>query len=204
MMTYDQAVSLIGDLHRGSNTPDNLALVMKLVLGKIARLKVKSAQRTAEITVAGETTFSIADNVPDFLDFKLDAENRNKGPYYLQDTIPHYFTVTNNSRFLDATQGGFCTREGQNIKFSFPSGISDITKIYIPIYSKYLVLDAEGEILKETPAEGGDTFLFDSVFDDVFIDGVLLYLDRRDMDDTEFIKSKAEWTRALNELAYYQ
>lgn len=204
MMTYDDAVELIGELHRGSNTPSNLELVMKLVLGKMARRRINTAKRTAEITVGGNTEFLLSTYIPDFIDFKTDAENKNRGPFFYQDTSPCYLRVTNKTRFTQGLEGGYCMVEDGTLIISIPAGSTSPETLYVPIWSKYLVLDEDGGILKEKPTKGGDTFIFDSIFDDVFIDGVLLYLDRRDMDDKEFVKSKSQWEKTLNELSFYQ
>jgi hypothetical protein len=204
-MTYDEAQSIISILKPGGSIPATINDLMKLVLGKMARRKIRSAQRTAEITTGGASEFLLSTYIPDFLEFKIDlVVNKNRGPYFYQSTEPYFLQLVGKSDFIKHTEGGFCMVEDGTLKVSWPSGITIPTTLYVPIWGKFLVLDSAGGTLKEKPEEGGDTFIFDSVFDDVFIDGVLLYLNRKDLDDTEFTKANAEWNKSLNELVFYQ
>ena len=203
-MTYDDAVELITIMKPGGTIPDSIPKIMKLVLGKMARRRIISSQRTAEITTGGNSSFLLSTFIPDFFDFKLDLENKNRGPYFYNGTEPCFLVVTNKSRFAQNTEGGYCCIDDRTLNVNFPAGYTIPTKLYVPIWSKFLVLDEAGVILKETPENGGDTFIFDSVFDDVFIDGVLLYLNRKDLDDNEYMKANGEWVKSLNEISFYQ
>lgn len=204
-MTYGEAREIINTLQSGMAIPDNLGMIFKLVLGKIARKKTKSRVKIGEITVGSNTEFALgsATYLPAFLALKPDAENKNKCIYYYQSTVPYFLRLTTPSRFAEHTEGGFSTMRGRTLEINFPEGIETVTTIYVPYYSKYLVLDADGSTEKETPENDDDEFLIGSEFDDVLIDLVLLYLKRADMDDAEFMKASGLAVKALNEVAFY-
>lgn len=202
-MTYDEAVEILGVLKPGGSIPTAIPRIMKLVLGKMARRKINEAKRTAEITVGGNTEFLLSTYIPDFFALKLDGSSKNRGPFFYQSSEPYYIYATTKSEFEKHTEGGYCMVEDGTLKVKFPLAPGTIETLYVPIWGKFLVLDEEGGTLKETPENGGDTFIFNSVFDDVFIDGCLLYLNRKDLSDKEYIKAKQEWTNSLNELVFY-
>ena len=204
-MTYGEAQELIDTLHSGAKIPDNLGMIFKLVLGKIARKKIKSRVKLGEITVGGNTEFALGSDgyLPAFLTLKTDAENKNKCIYYYKSTEPYFLRLTTPSRFSEHTEGGVAMMEGKTLKVNFPEGAGTVATIYVPYYSKYLVLDEDGSTEKETPENTDDEFLLGSEFDDVLIDLVLLYLKRADMDDAEFMKASGLAGKALNEVAFY-
>jgi len=203
-MLYSDFKATIQDLHTGGDLPDSIDNIAKLVLGKIARLRLKNRIKIASITVGSNTSFDLSTLVPDFFALKTDAENKNRSIYYYQSTNPCFFENTNHSRFIMNPGGYFSTIIGMTLKINFPQGISDIATIYLPYFSRYLVLDADGITEKETPSEEGDVFLFDSAFDDAFVDGVLLYLKRRELDDSEWTKATQEWNKSLQSIVFYQ
>ena len=204
-MTYGEARELINTLHSGATVPNNLAMIFKLVLGKIARKKIKSRVKIGEITVGENTEFVLGSDscLPAFLALKPDAENGNKCIYYYQSTEPYFLKLTTPSRFAEHTEGGHAMLEGRTLNINFPEGTGTVSTIYVPYYSKYLVLDEDGSNEKETPENTDDEFLIGSEFDDVLIDLVLLYLKREDMDDAEFMKANGLASKALNEVAFY-
>lgn len=204
-MTYGEARKIINTLHSGQSIPDNLNMLFKLVLGKIARKKMKSRVKIGEIIVENKTEFALGsdDYLPAFFALKPDAENENKCIYYYQSTEPYFLTLTNPSRFIENTGGGFSMMEGKTLKINLPEGIDTVTKIYVPYYSKYLVLNKDGLAEKEMPEDDNDEFLLGSEFDDILIDSVLLYLKRGDMDDSEFMKASGIANKSLSEIAFY-
>jgi len=203
-MKYSDFKSTITELHSGAIITSQINNVSKLVLGKIARLRLNNRIKIGEITVGSNTSWNLDTELTDFFALKLDAENQNRCIYYYQSTEPCFLIQTNNSRFIQNTEGGFATLLGHTLKVNFPSGVSSVSKLYIPYYSKFLVLDKDGSTEKETPAEDNDTFLFDSVFDDAFVEGVLLYLKRKDLNDYEFVKAVAQWEKSIQSLIFYQ
>lgn len=203
-MIYGDLKNLIEDLHAGGDIPDSLDNLATLVLGKIARIRLKELITKGTITTGGETEFDMADLFPDFLAFKSDAENQNRCIYYLESTIPFWIRLTNPSRFSLNTEGGFAYLQGRTLVIDWPTGATIPTYLYFHYYSKYLVLDENGSTKKEAPENDGDKFLFNSVFDDVFVEGVGLYLRRREMDDNEFIKASQEWQKSFKDIVFYQ
>lgn len=202
-MTYGELTEILSVLKPGGSIPDSLDVIIKLVLGKMSRRKLKCSQRTAEITVDGNTEFLLSTYIPDFFDFKIDiVNNRKRGPYFYQSTVPYFIEPTTKADFNMRTSGGACMISDGTLHVNFPAG-SNVETLYVPIYGKYLVLDSAGGELKEKPENDDDTFIFDSSFDDVLVDGCLLYLNRKDLDDTEFMKANQAWINSLNELVFY-
>lgn len=202
-MTYGELTDILSVLKPGGSIPDSVDIIVKLVLGKMSRRKLKCSQRTAEITVDGKTEFLLSTYIPDFFDFKIDlVSNRKRGPYFYQSTEPYFIEPTTKADFNIRTEGGYCMISDGTLHVNFPAG-NIVETLYVPIWGKYLVLDAEGGELKEKPEYENDTFIFDSSFDDVLIDGCLLYLNRKDLDDTEFMKANQEWNKSLSELQFY-
>lgn len=203
-MTYEDFKNTIQELHTGAAMATQIDNISKLVLGKIARLRLKNRVKLGTITVGSNTSWNLNTEFGDFLALKTNPENKNKCIYYYQSTEPLWLTLTNHSRFITNTEGGFATMLGNTLKVDFPTGITNIPTLYVPYYSKFLVLDMDGSTEKEKPENNGDTFLFDSVFDDAFVEGVLLYLKRKELSDYEFVKAVNEWTKSVQELQFYQ
>jgi len=203
-MLYSEFKATVQDLHTGGEIPDSIDNIAKLVLGKLARLRLKNRVKIASLTVGSNVSFNLKTLVPDFFALKTDAENKNRCLYYYQSTEPSFFEHTNNSRFVMNTQGYFSTLTGLTLKINFPQGITNIDTLYMPYFSKYLVLDEDGTTEKEKPENDNDEFLFDSVFDDAFVEGVLLYLKRRELDDNEYTKATQEWNKSLQSIVFYQ
>lgn len=201
-MTYSEFKATIQEIHTGAVIPVQIDNISKLVLGKLARLKLKTRIKIGELTVGSATSFNLDTLLPDFFALKPDAENKNRCIYYLQSTAPFFLIQTNHSRFILNTQGGFATLIGRILKVNFPNGVS-VTTLFVPYYSKYLVANSDGDE-KEKPSADSDVFLFDSIFDDVFVDGVLLYLKRRELSDKEFIKATQVWIDSLNSISFHQ
>ncbi len=204
-MTYKEFKELVTELNTGVTLATNIDLITKIVLGQISRLKLKDRLKVGEITTGGATEFNLRTFLPDFISLKTYQENKNKCIYYFQGSdSPIYLQQTNVSRFEDAVAGGRATLIGRTLKVGFPNGAVVPTTLYVPYFSKYLVLDADGITEKEGPEDDEDTFLLDSIFYDSLVDGVLLYLKRKELKDGEFNKAKIQWTKSVNELAFYQ
>jgi hypothetical protein len=201
-MTYSEFKATIQELHTGASMFTQIDNISKLVLGKIAKLRLKERVKIKELTVGGNTEFNLLTEIPDFFAIKSSPENGNRDIYYYQSSNPFYLVMTNNSRFVQNISGGFASIVGRILKVNFGTGIT-VDKLYIPYYSKYLVQDSAGNE-KETPDDDDDIFLFNSIFDDVFVDGVLLYLKRKELSDSEFTKAQSEWNKSLQGLAFYQ
>jgi hypothetical protein len=201
-MQYLDFKTTVGDLNTGATVPASIDTITKLVLGKIARLGLTTRAKTKEITVSGNTEWILGSEIPDFVRFKVDAEN--KCIYFYQSTEPIFLILTNPAEFVRHTEGGYAAIIDNKLKISLPTGMTSPTTLYVPYFSKYLVLDEDGTTEKENPEEDGDTFLFPSIFDDALVEGVLLYIKRRELNDYEFAKAVQEWEKSVSSLAFYQ
>ena len=54
----------------------------------------------------------------------------------------------------------------------------------------------------ETPVNSDDICLLPSVFDDVIIDGLLLYISRKEKESKEYEKNVIEWEKRLNDIIF--
>lgn len=204
-MTYGDLQNLVQTLNTGSTNPDYLGKITKLVLGKISRRRLKSRVKLASISTGGSFSLDLRTLLPDFLDFKIDASSgKPTCVYYYEGSYPFFFEMSDNSKFAEHTEGGYATLVGSTLKFSMPIGESAPSTIYFPYYSKYLVLDSDGTTEKEEPSDNNDSFLLPSEYDDLLVDGDLLYLSRREKEDSEYTKNVQEWEKRLNEIVYYQ
>jgi hypothetical protein len=202
-MIYQDLIDALTVLNTGSLTPDRVDLLTKLVCGKIVRRKPKSFERLATITTNGETTINLRTALPDFVDFKLDPNNDNKIIYSLdsQDR-PIFYKLVSESQFNE-TIGNRAKLSGSNLIFdTAPSDVVPNT-IYFPYFSLYCWEDAISGEKRETPINNDDICLLNPIFDDVLIEGVLLYISRREKEDSEYTKNVQEWEKRVNELVYY-
>jgi hypothetical protein len=193
-MTYLDFKNLIAELNTGSTLPTSIDNICKLVLGKIARRKLRSTVRLAIITTSGSLSLDLNTLLPDFIDFKTDVENHNRCIYFYEGTVPFYFNLTNNTRFADELGGYSTTLIGKTLKIKMPAGEAAPATIYFTYYSKYLVETSAG-VRKETPSNDDDELSLPSIFDDLLVDGVLFYISRKEKEDSEFSKNANEWER---------
>ena len=200
-MEYSDFKALVGDLNTGSSVPDSIDTITKLVLGKIARLGLNTRTKIKEITVSGATEWVLSTEIPDFIRLKVNAENRSV--YFYQSTEPCFLILTNPAEFIRHTEGGYATIIGGKLKINLPTGMTSPATLYVPYFSKYLVQE-NGGTEKEKPTEDNDTFLLDSIFDDAIVEGVLLYIKRRELNDYEFAKAVKEWEKSVSSLAFFQ
>jgi len=204
-MTFKELKTVAKDLHTGSLLPTQINIVTGLVLGKLARLRLNSRKKIHEITIGSDSEWVLATEIPDFLSLKSDQGNNGKSIYYYVGTEPCFLNMTNNSRFSQSqTIGGVATIIGGKLKVSFPTGTGDIGTLYVPYFSKYLVLDEDGTTEKFRPENDDDTFLIDEMYEDVLVEGILLYTKRRELSTNEFTKALREWENSVASLLYYQ
>jgi len=204
-MIYKELKEVAKDLHTGSMLPTQINLVVGLVLGKLARLKLNNRKKVHEITVGNDSEWVLSTEIPDFLSLKADYGNNGRSIYYYEATEPRFLNMTNNSRFTQSeTLGGVFTIIDGKLKVSFPTGASSISTLYVPYFSRYLVLDEDGTTEKFKPANDEDTFLLDEIFEDALVEGILLYTKRREMQSGEFTKALREWENSVASLLFYQ
>jgi len=202
-MIYQDLIDALTVLNTGSLTPDRVDLLTKLVCGKIVRRKPKSFERLAAITTNNLTTINLRTALPDFVDFKLDPNNDNKIIYSLdsQDR-PIFYKLVSESEFNE-TIGNRAKLAGSSLIFgTAPSDVVPAT-IYFPYFSSYCWEDASTGERRERPINNDDICLLNPVFDDVLVEGVLLYISRREKEDSEYTKNVQEWEKRVNELVYY-
>ena len=204
-MTYGDLIDVVQVLNTGSSNPDKLDIITKLVLGKIAAKRIQSRIKTAVVTTGGLNKFQLgtASYVPDFLAPKTNGGNDNKFLYYnFSAGQPYFLPLVPWSNFIEYTEGGYCAIQGHTLYVSYISGITVPSVVNFPYYSKYMVLDSDGITEKEQPENNLDTFLLPSEFDSLIVDGVLLYITRREKDDGEFTKNVQEWDKSLNNMVF--
>ena len=204
-MTYKELQDVVQVIQTGATNPSKFAILTKLVLGKISRRRLKERLKIGEITTGAASEFILGSSsiLPDFLALKTYPENQNKSVYYIVSDSPRYFQMTNHSRFREFIESGFATLDGRTLKLSYFSGDDIPGTVFVPYFSKYLVLDEDGITEKETPSNSDDTFLMDTVFDDALVEGILIYLTRRDKSAGEFNRAVKEWEQNLNEILFY-
>lgn len=203
-MTYQEVLDTIQVIQTGASNPTKIASLASLVLGKIARRKIRT--RLATITTGGNSSIElgIATSLPDFISLKSSGGDFNKCVYYLDaSSTPVYMPIKPYSYLKSNPNAGFCAIEGNTLYLSTDdTGVVPAT-IYFPYYTSYLVYDNSTHAEKYSPSAGTDTFLFKNIFDDIFIDGILLYLTRREKQDKEYYKAREQWEKALNDLIFY-
>jgi hypothetical protein len=204
-MLYSDVLAVVQSINTGASNPQAVGLMAKLVLGKIARRCLPSQVKLFTINNVGlqkDFLLGVPLLCPDFMQLKTDGENNNKCVYFYQSTNPTYFPLVNNSRFREYTQGYYATMTGRTLSVSTPNAVNPPDKIYFIYYSKFLVLDKDGVTYKETPLNNNDVIVIPSEFDDVLIDGILLYIQRREKSDGEFNKAIMSWEKSLNDLMF--
>ena len=201
-MTYGDITETIYSLNTG-NIPDRVDFLTKLVCGKIARKRLNSLIRLAEITVNGSTVGILRDTIPDFFDFKISADNSRNAIYSLDsngNTI--FYPLLSSTDFAQETSAPCAKREGSILTLNFGNGYEAPTKIYFPYYSFYCWQDADTGVAMETPVNSDDICILPSLFDDVIIDGLLLYISRKEKESKEYEKNVIEWEKRLNDIIF--
>ena len=195
-MTYQELKEVIQDLHTQAPLPSTINRLSKMVLDKIARKRPNFIRRVGEVEVDGEREVDLISQLPDFIAPQKDVNN-GKDIYFIRGDGNIFLTLTSINKFQQFPYSRYAAIHGK--KLFLPDDISLPDKIYIPYYSSFLVLDQDGETRKDRPENAGDTFLLDSLFEDVLVDGVLLYAKRRELDNSEYNKVKAEWEKSLQD-----
>jgi hypothetical protein len=193
-MTYQELKAVVQDLHTQATIPSNVDLLAKMVLNKIARYRLRFSRRVGEIELGGEREIDISTQLPDFIAPQKDV-NHGKDIYYIRGDSNIFLTLTSLHKFKEFERSGYAAIHNKTLYL--PKSFSLPDKIYVPYYSFYLVLDKDGETTKEKPENSEDTFLLDSLFEDLLVEGVLLYAKRRELDNSEYNKAKAEWEESL-------
>lgn len=203
-MTYGEIITILSSLNTG-NIPDSVDILTKLVCGKIARKRIAELIKLAEITTGGMTDFNLRTVLPDFFDFKLDFSNKNDFIYSLDSSSnPSFFRLVSPAVFAQNNWGGYAKKVGPLLTINVATGEAVPPKIYFPYYSFYCWQDADTGVTRETPINNDDICLLPSVFDDVIIDGLLLYISRREKESKEFEKNVIEWEKKLNDIVFLQ
>jgi hypothetical protein len=207
-MIYGDATGAVYSLNTG-NIPDNIAFITKLVCGKITKRRLSDRIKLASITTNGSKVINLASVLPDFLDFKITTDQNNpdnvSNIIYSIDSSghPYFYKLVPASEFDEYTQGGYAKREGRTITFKVDDGAPIPATIYFNYFSFYAWADSITGVEIEVPANNDDICILPSVFDDVIIDGILLYISRKEKESKEFEKNLASWEKSVNELIYF-
>jgi len=203
-MTYGELSNVVQSLNTGANNPDSLQTICKLVLGNIAKRRMKDRVKLASLATSGSSSLNLRTLLPDFLDFFITVDNNiPRSVYYYESTEPFFFKFASPATFSEHTEGGYVTLMGRDLKFSVSSGQTVPATILFPYYSFYMVLDKDGVTEKESPEDNDDMFLLPGYLDNVLVDGILLYLSRREKENDEFSKNLQTWEKSLSEAIFY-
>lgn len=202
-MTYGEFQNVVQSINTGATNPDVIADLTKIVLGKIARRKIRI--KNAEISTGGLTEIDLKTTLPDFIDFKIEASTgKPRCIYYMKSGYPIFINLVDSEHFAKYVNGHYAYLDGKTLKISFNDSEDIPATLYFPYYSKYLVLDEDGSTEKIKPENADDEFLLDDLFDDVVLDGVMLYITRSEKENDEYTKAVQEWNKSLNDVILYK
>lgn len=202
-MTYGDLQTAVYSLNTG-NIPDGVAFLAKLISGKITRRRMPSRVKLASVNTGGSLVLNLRTLVPDFLEFKFDPNNENRVIYSLDSSNrPYFYRLVSPASFAEYTSGGYAKIEGSTLTLKVDEGATTPTTIYFPYFSFYAWADGTTDAEKETPSSNDDYCILPSVFDDVLIDGILLYISRREKESKEYEKNVIEWEKRVNEMIFY-
>ena len=202
-MTYGELQTAVYSLNTG-NIPDGVAFLAKLISGKITRKRLPDRVKLASLSTGGSLVLNLRSLLPDFLAFKLDPNNDNKIIYSLDSSSnPYFYKLVSSGVFAEQTSGGYAKIEGSTLTLKVDEGSIAPTVIYFPYFSFYAWADGTTNVEKETPASNDDYCVLPSAFDDVLVDGVLLYISRREKESKEYEKNVIEWEKRVNEIIFY-
>lgn len=193
-MTYSEIKTLFQEINTGTDMFTNIDLVTLMVLNEMAKRKIR--KKTTTITNAGlATSFDLRTEVPDFID-TIDEDS-----VYAIGTSnnPYFYRKVNNRKFQLEYRNGVSTIVNRTLKLQTFGTSAAPNPLYVDHYSKYLVLDEDGTTEKQKPENDDDTFLFDSVFENCLIEGLMLYSSKKEKDTDEFLKSRQAWLESINE-----
>ena len=202
-MIYGDLTNAIYSLNTG-NIPDNIAFVTKLICGKITRKRIADRVKIAEISTNGSLVINLRTALPDFFDFKTNPNDEGKNiKCFDSSNQPYFFKIASPTQFDMYTSGGYAKKEGRTLTLKIDDGGTIPDKIYFPYYSFYAWTDVVTGLEKEIPDNNDDECLLPSVFDDVIVDGILLYISRREKESSEYTKNVTEWEKRVNEVIFY-
>jgi len=202
-MTYGDLQTAVYSLNTG-NIPDGVAFLAKLISGKITRRRIPSRVKSASISTGGSLVLNLRTLLPDFLAFKLDPNNDNRIIYSLDSSSrPYFYKLVSPGKFAEQTSGGYAKIEGSTLTLKVDEGSNTPATIYFPYFSFYAWADGTTDKEKETPSSNDDYCILPSAFDDVLVDGILLYISRREKESKEYEKNVIEWEKRVNEMIFY-
>lgn len=202
-MTYAELQTIVYSLNTG-NIPDGVGLLAKLVSGKMTRKRLPNRVKLATIITSGSLSLSLSTLVPDFLAFKLDPNNDNRIIYSLDSSDrPYFYKLVSSGEFAEHTSGGYAKLEGSTLTLKIDEGSTAPATIYFPYFSFYAWADGTTDVEKETPVNNDDYCVLPSAFDDVLVDGILLYISRREKESKEYEKNVIEWEKRVNDIIFY-
>lgn len=202
-MTYGDLQTLVYSLNTG-NIPDGVAFLAKLISGKITRKRLPDRVKLASINTSGSLVLNLRTLLPDFLAFKQDPNNENKIIYSLDSSNnPYFYKLVSSGEFAEHTTGGYAKIEGSTITLKVSEGSTAPTTVYFPYFSFYAWADGTTNVEKEIPSSNDDYCVLPSAFDDVLVEGILLYISRREKESKEYEKNVIEWEKRVNEIIYY-
>lgn len=202
-MTYGELQTMVYSLNTG-NIPDGVGLLAKLISGKITRRRLPDRVKLATISTGGSLVLNLKELLPDFLSFKLDPNNENKIIYSLDSSSnPYFYKLVSSGIFAEQTSGGYAKIEGSTLTLKVDDGSDAPDTIYFPYFSFYAWADGTTDVEKETPTASDDYCILPSAFDDVLVDGILLYISRREKETKEYEKNVIEWEKRVNEMIFY-
>jgi hypothetical protein len=111
--------------------------------------------------------------------------------------------LVSSGEFAEQTSGGYAKIEGTRLTLKVDEGSATPATIYFPYFSFYAWADGTTDTEKETPSANDDYCVLPSAFDDVLVDGVLLYISRREKESKEYEKNVIEWEKRVNEIIFY-
>jgi len=202
-MTYGDLQTAVYSLNTG-NIPDGVAFLAKLISGKITRKRIPSRVKLASVNTSGSLVLNLTTLLPDFLSFKLDPNNQDMIIYSLDSSNqPYFYKLVSSGEFAQHTRGGYAKIEGSTLTLKVDEGSVAPTTIYFPYFSFYAWADGTTNVEKETPTNNDDYCVIPSAFDDVIVDGILLYISRREKESKEYEKNVIEWEKRVNEIIFY-
>jgi len=206
-MTYGDLLNVAQSLNTGSKLPSAIDIFTKLILNKMSLNKPKTSVSIGQITVGGLSKFMLGSTsyLPDFMELKVEGDNNNLCPYYYDtnNINPTYLKLTSINNFKNNPFSFYSTMIGRELNINIPQGQPAPTTLYVPYHSKYLVLDKDGVTRKEIPDDNADTFLIPTEYESVLLDGIMLYLSRREKDNSEFNKNSVSYEKSIRDLAFY-
>lgn len=197
-MTYGELTAVAEELNTGSSLPNSTDVIIRMICSKIAQRQPSDLLKKASITTSGSTSLNLRTLLPDFFSFKLGVNNNDKIIYSLDsNNNPTYYKLGTPTVFADNTQGGFAKLEGRLLTISVRTGETTPSVLYFDYHSLYCWADYSTNNPILTPVNNDDYLLLNPSFEPVVIDGLLLYITRKEKDNKEYEKAVIEWEKSL-------